>query len=50
MANPYLERIAVSAGAAKELFFVAVEPGVYELLCTVFLHDTFGMTGTITIL
>lgn len=45
----YLKSIAFSPGEAKELHFVAVKPGTYELECTVPLHATFGMTGKIRI-
>ncbi len=50
VANPYLEKIAVAPGTTKELLFVAVNPGTYDLVCTVFLHQTFGMTGSISVL
>ena len=47
--NPYLEKIAVAPGATKELLFIAVNSGTYELACTAFLHETFGMTGRISV-
>ncbi len=50
IANPNLEKIAVAPGATKELLFIAVNSGTYELACTAFLHETFGMTGSISIL
>ena len=50
VANPYLVTIAVAPGTTKELLFIAVNPGVYDLVCTLFLHQTAGMTGSISIL
>lgn len=47
--QPYVVSIEVPTGAVKELYFVAVRKGTYDLQCTVFLHETFGMEGTITI-
>lgn len=49
VSEPYLASIGVPAGAQKELSFVPVRKGTYDLQCTVFLHQTFGMEGTITI-
>ena len=49
VATPYLEKIALAPGATKELLFVAAKPSTYDLACTVFLHDMFGMTGSIGI-
>ncbi len=49
VANPYLKVIAVSEGETKELYFVPVRQGTYDLECSVFLHDIFGMEGQITI-
>ena len=47
---PRLEKIALEPGAAKELWFVATETGAFDLVCTAFLHETFGMTGSIQVL
>jgi len=41
--------IALASGEEKDLYFVAVAPGKYDFNCSEFLHDTFGMTGEITI-
>ena len=49
VANPFMARISVPRGAAKELRFIAVERGSYDLECTVGLHSTFGMNGTIDV-
>ncbi len=49
VAKPYVASIAVPAGAEKELHFVPVRKGTYGLECTVFLHQAFGMEGSITI-
>lgn len=48
-ARPYLQSIAVPPGAEKELFFVPVKTAVYGVKCTVFLHESFGMEGKITV-
>lgn len=47
--KPYVASITVPAGAEKELRFVPVRKGTYGLECTVFLHQAFGMEGSITI-
>jgi uncharacterized cupredoxin-like copper-binding protein len=47
--QPYIENIEVPAGGSKELTFLPVRPGSYPLACSVFLHDSFGMTGEVTI-
>ena len=49
IANPYLRAIEVRPGVERELLFIPVRKGTYDLACTVFLHDTFGMEGEITI-
>ncbi len=46
---PYLRSIAVPPGATKELFFVPVKQGEYELECTAPLHGLFGMVGSIQV-
>ncbi len=47
---PYLRSIAVVPGTRKELFFVPVKKGEYDLECTAPLHSLFGMVGTIQVL
>ena len=47
---PYLRSIAVAPGVEKELFFVPVKKGEYDLECTAPLHSLFGMVGRIQIL
>lgn len=47
--QPYVMSIEVPAGAVKDLYFVAVRKGSFHLKCTVFLHESFGMEGTIAI-
>ena len=47
--RPYLQSIAIPPGAKKELFFVPVKTAVYGVKCTVFLHESFGMEGKITV-
>ena len=46
---PYLRSIAVAPGAVKELFFVPVKKGQYDLECTAPLHSLFGMVGGIQV-
>ncbi len=48
-AQPYLKSIALAPGEVKDLEFVPVGTGVYELECTAPLHAAFGMHGTILI-
>ncbi len=48
-AQPNLKSIALAPGEAKDLEFVPVRTGAYELECTAPLHATFGMHGTILI-
>ncbi len=50
IAMPYLRSIAVAPGTQKELFFVPVKKGEYDLECTAPLHSLFGMVGTIQVL
>lgn len=50
VATPVLESIELAPGEEKQLYFVPVKRGTYPLECSVFLHDTFGMEGEITIL
>ncbi|MDH3596406.1 MAG: hypothetical protein OEU09_19245 [Rhodospirillales bacterium] len=50
IANPTLESIELPPGAEKQLYFVPVKRGTFALECSVFLHDTYGMEGRITIL
>jgi uncharacterized cupredoxin-like copper-binding protein len=47
--NPYFKSVEIASGAERELYFVPVREGAYPLECSVFLHDTFGMEGQITI-
>jgi len=47
---PRLEKIALAPGATKELSFVATETGTFDLVCTAFLHELFGMTGSVQVL
>ncbi len=47
--RPILARIQVPAGGRRELTFVPVTRGVYDLECSVFLHETLGMAGQIAI-
>ena len=50
VANPYLVAVSLAPGEVKEVLFLAVKPGAYELECTEPLHSTFGMTGTVRVL
>jgi uncharacterized cupredoxin-like copper-binding protein len=42
-------RVAVDRGKSAEIDLVPGAPGTYPLTCTEFLHEMFGMTGTITV-
>ena len=48
--TPAIETIEIAAGEEKQLYFIPVTRGAYPLECTIFLHDTYGMEGEITIL
>lgn len=47
---PYFTALELYPGQTLELFFVAVRPGTYNLLCTIPGHSQKGMTGAIKIL
>ena len=49
IASPYLQTIEILPGSEKEVRFVAVRQGVFDLDCTVLLHALFGMEGKIVI-
>ena len=49
IANPYLQLIEVLPRSEKELRFVPVRKGTYDLECSVLLHALFGMEGEIVI-
>ncbi|HEX4505199.1 MAG TPA: cupredoxin domain-containing protein [Alphaproteobacteria bacterium] len=42
-------KISLAKGQSAEIDLVPGAPGAYPLTCTEFLHDMFGMTGTITV-
>lgn len=46
---PYFTEVEVFAGKSTEVFFVAVMPGTYEMLCELEGHREAGMEGTITV-
>ena len=48
--SPYLRKVVLKPKSVKELYFVAVKPGSYDLECSVFLHAVFGMEGRIIVL
>ncbi len=48
--TPALETVEIEPGEEKQLYFVPVTRGTYALECSIFLHNTFGMEGEITIL
>ena len=41
--------VEVSGGEAREIHFVAPAAGSYDVKCTHFLHESFGMKGSITV-
>ena len=47
--SPRLETVEVTPGEVKDLYFVAVTSGGYDVECSVFLHATFGMEGEIVV-
>lgn len=47
--QPRIEVIALDYQESKTLFFVAVKPGEYPLICDKPLHAKLGQTGSITI-
>ncbi|PWC91093.1 MULTISPECIES: cupredoxin domain-containing protein [unclassified Azospirillum] len=47
--NPYVKDIEIAPGQSADLAFVPVSPGNYKLSCHEPLHETFGMTGNISI-
>ena len=50
VAHPLLREIALAPGESKDLTFVAVSKGTYDLHCSAPFHEGMGMKGTITIL
>lgn len=46
---PILESVTLEAGESKTLVFVPLETGEFPLICEQFLHETFGMVGSIRI-
>ena len=42
-------KISLAKGQSAEIDLVPGAPGTYPLTCTEFLHEMFGMTGTITV-
>ncbi len=49
IASPYLKTVEVAPGKMRDLNFVAVKPGNFDLECSVGLHALFGMEGKIII-
>ena len=50
IANPLLREIALAPGESKDLTFIAVTKGSYDLHCSAPFHEGMGMKGTIAIL
>jgi len=46
---PPAERVVLRKGEEKDLYLVPLRPGSYDLVCDEFLHEIFGMTGSITV-
>lgn len=42
-------KVSLAKGKSAEIDLVPGVPGTYPLTCTEFLHEMFGMTGTITV-
>jgi uncharacterized cupredoxin-like copper-binding protein len=49
IAPPPAERVVLRKGEEKDLYLVPLRPGSYDLVCDEFLHEIFGMTGSITV-
>ena len=49
IAHPLLREIALSPGESKDLTFIAVTKGSYELHCSAPFHEGMGMKSSITI-
>ena len=47
--HPHLKEIALAPGESKDLTFVPVTAGTYDLRCTAPFHAGMGMIGSITI-
>ena len=47
--SPHLAKVVLKPKSVKELYFVAVNPGRYDLECSIFLHAIFGMEGNIIV-
>ena len=47
--RPLLKAIALAPGETKEILFVPIRKGTYELQCTAPFHKALGMSGTIDI-
>ena len=50
IAHPLLREIALAPGESKDLTFVAVAKGSYDLHCSAPFHEGMGMKGSITIM
>jgi uncharacterized cupredoxin-like copper-binding protein len=48
-AGPAGGKVLLAKGQSAEIDLVPGAPGQYPLTCTEFLHEMFGMTGTITV-
>jgi uncharacterized cupredoxin-like copper-binding protein len=46
---PYFDAVELLPGGVLELYFVPVEAGTYDIICTITGHKAAGMTGTATI-
>ncbi len=50
LAYPLLREMALAPGESKDLTFLAVTKGTYDLHCSAPFHEGMGMKGTITIM
>lgn len=46
---PYFDAVELKIGGTLELYFVAVLPGTYTIICTITGHEAAGMTTEVTI-
>lgn len=50
LAHPLLREIVLAPGESKDLTFIAVTKGTYDLHCSAPFHEGMGMKGSITIM
>jgi len=46
---PYFDAVELKLGGTREIYFVPVIAGTYDLICTITNHASYGMTGEVVI-